>query len=65
MIEKAPGTREIDDGMGNKQKVRSPNIGDSIGMLYFKYFENGLRAHGSDITDKKEEATFTMPTMTM
>jgi phage terminase large subunit len=55
MIEKAPGVRDIDDGMGNKQKVRSPNIADAIGMSYFKCFERGLRAHGEDVTKKDED----------
>lgn len=61
MIEKAPGIREIDDGMGNKQTVRSPNIADSIGYSQVKWFENGLRAHGTDI--EKEEKPIKIPIM--
>ena len=55
MIEKAPGVRDLDDGMGNKQKVRSPNVADAIGYSYVKYFENGLRAHATEIDKKKTE----------
>jgi phage terminase large subunit len=55
MIEKAPAVREVDDGMGNKQKVRSPNIADSIGYSAVKFFENGLRAHGNEITKEKKK----------
>jgi len=65
MIEKAPGMREIDDGMGNKQKVKSPNIADAIGMSYFKCFQNGLRAHGEDVNVSDEDEVVTMPVMTM
>ena len=61
MIEKSPGMREIDDGMGNKQVVRSPNIADSIGYSMAKWFENGLRAHGTDI--KKDEKPIKIPKM--
>jgi phage terminase large subunit len=64
MVEKSPSIRDVDDGLGNKQKVRSPNAGDACGYSVVKYFENGLRAHGSEIEKNKEEE-FTMPTMTL
>jgi phage terminase large subunit len=44
IVEKSPSIREVDDGIGNKQKVRSPNAGDACGYSLVKYFENGLRA---------------------
>ena len=62
MVEKAPAVREIDDGMGNKQKVRSPNMADAIGYSMVKYFENGLRAHGEEI-EKSDSVEFNMPSM--
>jgi phage terminase large subunit len=61
MIEKSPGVREMADAEGNKQTVRSPNIGDAVGYSMVKYFENGLRAHGTDID--KEPEVFVMPSM--
>jgi phage terminase large subunit len=53
MVEKAPAVREVDDGMGNRQKVRSPNIADAIGYSFVNVFENGLRAHAEEITKSK------------
>jgi phage terminase large subunit len=64
MVEKSPAIREVDDGLGNKQKVRSPNAGDACGYSVVKYFENGLRAHGTEI-EKNEDEQFTMPSMTL
>jgi len=63
MVEKSPSIREVDDGIGNKQKVRSPNAGDACGYSMVKYFENGLRAHGTDINKAKEDEPFVMPMM--
>lgn len=63
MIDKAPGVRVSVDVDGGKQSVRSPNKGDSIGYSMVKYFENGLRAHGEDISKKDDDEPFTMPMM--
>ena len=62
MVDKMPGLREIVGSDGSKQKVKSPNVGDSIGYAYVKCFENGLRAHGDEIKAKTEE-TVEMPEM--
>ena len=64
MVDKMPGTREIVSSDGSKQKVKSPNVGDSIGYAYVKCFENGLRAHGEEITEKKDPE-FVVPVMVL
>lgn len=63
MIDKCPSTKEYIQNDGTKTQVRSPNAADAVGYAYCKYFENGLRAHGEDITDKKEPEKFIMPAM--
>jgi phage terminase large subunit len=62
MVDKVPGSRLSIDTNGSKQTVESPNVGDAVGYSYSKYFENGLRAHGEDVT-KSNDKPFVMPQM--